>query len=1094
MKKLWSEVGVAGWASILKKANSLAVKSLSASDLECCCPYHNEKSPSFRLRVSKGYVKCFGCGKFESNPIKFVADILTNGSYTQALSELRAVGLRSLSEKDSKKLKEQEIRQKVYDEVAYLCNRNLVDSCKNYTGDPKQPETKTIDYLVSRGIPVLDPEFDVSGLPIGLLPSKDLYVKYNLTEPERVHEFFSGWLEDGLVTFKGALVFFYYSSPTELSGFRIRYEFLNPKRWKEKQIKSIGPKDSSIGFFGLNSFCGQLGNSRIKTDALVVEGEFDLLSQQVNYLKSGIGYDPILCTKGGGLSSLDVAADFGVDNLYIALDNYNVDKAGLTLLYGVLKNTSIKSYVFDWPFREKDPAEVIEKLGWEAWRDCVNSKTNTGVRLNFTSAPDFLVESLTSQIQTPVVDLRSAMEKAANLGACLKNSSDRRHYTKEVCRILDIPTGELLSSICAKEDTEEGFIQRCAEELRDTYEFIGKTETSGKTVVTLWLKGKKRLKTIETTKGAAEFISSVSMDLGSPIEWATRTVGVPDFIAYQGSGKNRTEASVVKQNSLLKQYLEITMNSILSVLPATQQLNELGQGAHFIDVVKDGYATNAWVIINGDSAYLGSWSDSGQLGFRELTEPRIGRYYFNLDPTKRWSEELNSVEDLNEYYRGENGMTLQECYDWLVDHLNTCWVMEEGYHGMQYLAAAMILTCINSLMPRQLYTIINGKANTGKSAFMNLIGAGDDPKYRILECVYSSDTYSAAGFMQEMSNRTGARAFDEFEISAKEPKKTAAVNTILGYLRGLINKRYHKIVQGTQSGRSVEYVIKCCIWACSIESLQQPADISRFVRFRTVPVEGKMKQEAYIMNHVGFDVLKKIRRFLTLGVYGLARDYIRVQERLYAEYLAGADSVGLTNLRKSMGKDSHVPSRLLEAALLTGAVVELAGGDPHDYVQNFCKSQKDNISDIAESSASQELISDILSSKITISLPGMDSRTATVRSLLSDASDRNLINDADCGIRYVEVENKKTSDFSYWVIFMWPELLNILRENKSQLYKKDTPSRLKNRLAPDSNTVKVDTASKRLGKLKPYLKVGIRRSDISVYDITSMIKDWEDNV
>ena len=195
-----------------------------------------------------------------------------------------------------------------------------------------------------------------------------------------------------------------------------------------------------------------------------------------------------------------------------------------------------------------------------------------------------------------------------------------------------------------------------------------------------------------------------------------------------------------------------------------------------------------------------------------------------------------------------------------------------------------------------------------------------------------------------------------------------------------------------------------------------------------------------------------------------------------------------------MGKDAHVPSRLLEAALLTGSVVELAGGDPYNYIVNFCKSQSDNISEISESSASQELVSDILSSKVTISLPGIDTRITTIRSLLSDASDRSLLNDADCGIRYVEVEDKKKKKINYWLIFMWPELLNILRENKSQLYKKDTPSRLKNRLAPDSNNVKIATASKRLGKLKPYLKVGIRRSDISIYDITSIIEEWETNV
>lgn len=1093
MKKLWAEVGIPGWTTLLRKANCLSVATVSSEDIECCCPYHNEKSPSFRLRVSKGYIKCFGCGKFESNPLKFVADVLTSGSYTQALAELRSVGLRSISEKDSKALKEQELKQKVYNEVAYLCNQHLVDSCSGYTGDTKQPETKTIDYLVSRGIPVLDPNFDVSGLPIGLLPSKDLYTKYKLTEPEKVHTFFSGWLEDSLVTFKGALVFFYYATPTELSGFRIRYEFLNPKRWTDKQIKSIGPKDSSIGFFGLNSFCGQLGNTRIKTDALVVEGEFDLLRQQVHYLKSGVGYDPILCTKGGGLSSLDVVENFGINNLYLALDNYNVDAAGLPLLKGVLKNTSVKSYVFNWPFREKDPAEVIESLGWEAWRDVIIAKDNTGERINFTAASKFLVNQFKDSQVFPVSDLRGAVESAANLGSCLKNDVDRREFTAGVCSLLDIPTGMLLGNICSKEDTEEGFIQRCANELRNTYEFIGKTETTGKTIVTLWLKDKRRLKNIETTKGAAEFISSVSMDLGSPIEWARRTTGVPDFVAFHGSGKNRTETSFIKQNALMKQYLEITMNAIMSQLPATQQLNELGQGAHYIEINADGIRTPAWVIINGDSAYLGKWLPE-RLHFREITEPRIGKYYFNLDPTKKWSEELKSVEDLNAYYRDPQKVDLASCYSWLVDHLDTCWVMEEGYHGHQYLAAAMILTCINSLMPRQLYTIINGKANTGKSAFMNLIGAGDDPKYRIMECVHSSDTYSAAGFMQEMSNRTGARAFDEFEISAKEPKKTAAVNTILGYLRGLINKRYHKIVQGTQSGRSVEYVIKCCVWACSIESLQQPADISRFVRFRTVPVKNKMKQEAYILNHVGFDVLKDHRRFLSLGLYGLAKDYIKVQERLYSEYLAGAGSDGLHRLRKSMGGDTHVPSRLLEAALLTAAIVELAGEDPYTYIVNFCKAQSDNISEIAESSASQELISDILSSKVTVSLPGVDSRITTIRSLLSEPSDRVLLNGVDCGIRYLETENKKKKKMNYWIIFMWPELLNILRENKSQVYKKDTPSRLKNRLAPDANTVKLEAATKRLGKIKPYLKVGIRRSDISIYDITSIIEDWETNV
>ena len=51
-----------------------------------CCPFHDEKTPSFSVNPAKGLYKCFGCGK-AGGVVQFLIDV-EGASYPEALRAL----------------------------------------------------------------------------------------------------------------------------------------------------------------------------------------------------------------------------------------------------------------------------------------------------------------------------------------------------------------------------------------------------------------------------------------------------------------------------------------------------------------------------------------------------------------------------------------------------------------------------------------------------------------------------------------------------------------------------------------------------------------------------------------------------------------------------------------------------------------------------------------------------------------------------------------------------------------------------------------------------------------------------------------------
>ena len=66
----------------------VALKPASVGSLKGLCPFHGEKSPSFNVRPSQGFFKCFGCG--EGGDVYKFLNLMEGLSFTESIEKLAA--------------------------------------------------------------------------------------------------------------------------------------------------------------------------------------------------------------------------------------------------------------------------------------------------------------------------------------------------------------------------------------------------------------------------------------------------------------------------------------------------------------------------------------------------------------------------------------------------------------------------------------------------------------------------------------------------------------------------------------------------------------------------------------------------------------------------------------------------------------------------------------------------------------------------------------------------------------------------------------------------------------------------------------------
>ena len=111
---------------------------------EACCPFHQEKTPSFKVSPARGIYKCFGCGK-SGNAINFVMES-ENASYPEAL---RIIAKRYGIEVKEEAMSDEDIERNNNRESMFALNAWAAEYFQRYMFNEAEGRSIALTYFSS---------------------------------------------------------------------------------------------------------------------------------------------------------------------------------------------------------------------------------------------------------------------------------------------------------------------------------------------------------------------------------------------------------------------------------------------------------------------------------------------------------------------------------------------------------------------------------------------------------------------------------------------------------------------------------------------------------------------------------------------------------------------------------------------------------------------------------------------------------------------------------------------------------------------------------------------------------------------------------
>jgi len=993
LRKIWKRLGYQNWLDILnthKRNHNFVPAGQGILKGLCINPEHDDSVPSFFLNVEKGFVKCYGCDTYTSNPLTVLSWILDLPD-SEALQQIQdKYGINFLPTKALAELEEQRLNSKIKEEIYQTTHQMMCDGIADPTKNENAFAVKGVDWLVNdRKIP----KDTLHLLPIGVMPELArlqgaVFDRYNVKkaawqngpqdkpEPVDLTTPVFNYLKDYIKgsTFIGGILFPLHANIREIGRIKLRAA-------RSKEFLFIDdPFEDSLGLFGLGWEQYKIfQDAKSKVDFIyLLEGEIDALSLMSRFMQQhGKALYPVVSVGGkSGAPYIEPALSAsGISRGFMVGDSLAAKGEGVVEEW-MKQVTDLHVRIFNgWDKLQStdDIDEAVIMLGEKAVTKVLYNKFDD----NFTTPSQWAYTRADREMAAiDEHDYRALMETAANHGTYLNNKIECEHYAEQIATAYNINSDILKREISTRENTEDGFILRCTDALKSILFPVSTDLVRGQRILILYDKVRKRFNNIrlDSPQSLSQELAPI---VGTLYDFVNDKVGYPTFLQMPGED-GLVRESVDKK---LKFYLKEAVQNMAQGSPDALTTFKYKQGYHVINTPN--LEQREYIVCGPDVIRLDRTEKD--VTYTELEGPSDEGVLFDIGFKSMvrtpWYPRGMTTDVLNRHKNTD----LRNLYETLYTLYSSAFNFKHHEVTSKLLASLMMVLPIMDVFERPLLMFITGDTHSGKSHLAATFAGVSYKKMQILYAGHGTEDFTAASVASMADSSSLVICIDEFESS--DPTKCDNARRIFEMFRSLIGGATTR-TRGRPDGSYYETPLKCPVIFSAIQGAERPQDLNRMLHIEMHKIEGKMSPLNVLHKEIGIDKLRKLRQGVNLGMYPHALELAQLEQDIIGNF---------QELQAELPFD--VEWRMASSLFSPLAVMRHIGLDWKGFFKEYVQTNEALITRASTISESETYLNAMLRHA---AIHQRDLPPVSVAQLLNSPERRPEINTASCGVYYDE--------------------------------------------------------------------------------------------